>query len=478
MSEASDRTLAALLALEDDSYTPLVGEALPTLYERVDLFLRAVHGLGREFTLQEQAAARVRILDAMADSRTGEITKGLDGSAEDIVAAKVGSGTARVRITRQRVMLSERITRFLESLLFPLVLAAGPRARFATAPLAVLMLAAAGWSGAWFYGARKAENTVAIWSAKEAQAGRTYQCGSRTIAGFPLRIEMHCTQPSVRVASNQSIITAEAKEIRAVANILHPGILNVEISGPVSVSEHNQPIFLGNWTLARVIVHGGPSPERVFLAIDRAQFYRATQISMQPLLISDRLEADVRAKSTSATGKTTFDISAHVAGGTVPSSALLASQPFVADATAVVGGIATGSPKGFPSLLRAWQANGGSLELKSVRIQQGKALAVAMGDVGLNADGRVEGSLRLSIAGSYIQFAESVLRDAAQRNRTAESMQALPQTRSLEAGGPAKTDRPSVVAVPPISPSGVAIHFVDGSVYAGTVLLGVIPPLY
>ena len=45
---------------------------------------------------------------------------------------------------------------------------------------------------AWYYGAGVAENTIAGWKAREAQAGRVYTCATQTIGGFPFGIEVRC----------------------------------------------------------------------------------------------------------------------------------------------------------------------------------------------------------------------------------------------------------------------------------------------
>jgi hypothetical protein len=72
--------------------------------------------------------------------------------------------------------------------------------------------------------------------------------------------------------------------------------------------------------------------------------------------------------------------------------------------------------------------NGGRLEVKTVRIRQDNVVAVSQGNIGLNGDSKVEGNLRVDVTGSYVQFVESLLRDAAERNRAAEALQAGPQT--------------------------------------------------
>jgi hypothetical protein len=68
---AKRRTIAALIANADDSTAPEVREQhgqmpLPTLDERVNFYLRAVHG-DRRFTNQQYAEARDLMLNAMAD---------------------------------------------------------------------------------------------------------------------------------------------------------------------------------------------------------------------------------------------------------------------------------------------------------------------------------------------------------------------------------------------------------------------------
>ena len=195
---ASSKALAALLAIGDggDQAGP-TEEAVPTVNERVELFLRAVHGSSREFTAHDRAVARSRILDAMADDPADKINE-LSGTP--LKASPQRRKPARIFLTslalaHQREPLRDHITRFLGPLFFPSGPAAGLQIRFVTASLAVIVLAGAGWTGTWFYGARTTEFAIAQWADREAQSGRTYKCGSQSLGGFPLQIEMHCTEP-------------------------------------------------------------------------------------------------------------------------------------------------------------------------------------------------------------------------------------------------------------------------------------------
>lgn len=466
MRKGSDRALAALLALEDAAYSSSKYEGLPTLDERVELYLRAIHGSELEFSDSERAMARMRILDAAAANLTGDISASRYDDTETINAE------ANSR-SQKRAMWRELVTGLLETLLLPIALASAPPARLAVASLGVVLLAGAGWAGAWLYGARSAETAIASWVDGEAKAGRAYHCGSHSVGGFPSHIEIRCTEASAQFAAGA---TVDAKVVQATASILRPGVLDVEISGPVSISDRGQPLFLANWTSGHVRVAGQPSkPERITIAVDNAQFYAATQTSMQPILTGESLNAEASRNPSVASGQTVLDFSAHVAGGYLPSSGIPLSQTFVADATGVVRRLPEGVIIAGARQLREWQANGGDFQLKSARIQQGDAVAVGGGNVRLNGSGQVDGALQVAVTGPYVRFAESLAHDAAERNKVAESLQTGSHVRGLEPG-----PQPSGAnAVSPVfSPTDLHIRFVNGSVYLGPVLIGTLPPLY
>src|SRR5690348_4467785 len=60
-----------------------------------------------------------------------------------------------------------------------------------------------GWTGFWKFAAGKAHETIDGWRAREARAGRIYNCGSEAVGGFPFRIEVNCENASALFRSNQ-----------------------------------------------------------------------------------------------------------------------------------------------------------------------------------------------------------------------------------------------------------------------------------
>src|ERR1043166_3878924 len=56
-----------------------------------------------------------------------------------------------------------------------------------------------GWVGFWQYAAAKAEVVLEGWRAREAKAGRIYNCGSQRTRGLPVRLEGTCEGRSAAI---------------------------------------------------------------------------------------------------------------------------------------------------------------------------------------------------------------------------------------------------------------------------------------
>src|SRR5438270_809407 len=67
--------------------------------------------------------------------------------------------------------------------------------------------------------------------------------------------------------------------------------------------------------------------------------------------------------------------------------------------TAVLRGLKDFSPKSLASRLRELQAAGGRLDVTKAQIKLGDTVAVATGQLGLSPRGRLDGTLRVTVAG-------------------------------------------------------------------------------
>jgi hypothetical protein len=486
-----DRALAALLAPDADEPVSPPGDramSAPSMDERVQMFLHAMYGEDRDFTVEERAAVRDRILESMAASLAGD-ENGPDvfaGRRQAPGAAAVARLVASDRLGGALMRLSAAVR---EVLPFPLTGAGftGGR-RIALATALTLLIVGLGWSAAWWHAARTTETAIAGWMDSEAKSGRAYACGSRIVGGFPFRVDVSCIAPKAAIVAGRTTFLIEAKEVRTAVSVLRPGVLVTNIVGPVSIAEAGRPAaFHADWTAARTVVHAAAnSVEQISLVLDAAQFRRVAEPGMAPLFTSDRLELDVRRDLAGA--EPVFVITAHVDAGAIPTGGPIASQAFQGDAHAVLYGPEQAA-KPISAWVRDWQAAGGHLEIRRARVEQGEAVGSAVGDVRLNAGGRLDGGVRIAAAGPYAQLAESFLQGgpggAAERERIAQGLVAEGRlhSRALHAAPSAnppvaKSSPPAQGAARPAGSLDVPIRFVDGAVYAGDRLLAVIPPVF
>ena len=143
----------------------------------------------------------------------------------------------------------------------------------------LLLVAAAAWSGFWFFAASQVEVKADAWRAQEAASGRVYDCAKRSVAGFPFRLEVRCSGASVSLraqtaeqAATQAPITANLGEILVVAQIWDPKLLIAEFTAPATISDRGgPPAMMVNWSKARSSVVGLPAvPQRATHRVRRA----------------------------------------------------------------------------------------------------------------------------------------------------------------------------------------------------------------
>src|SRR5690606_9449004 len=141
----------------------------------------------------------------------------------------------------------------------------------------------------------------------------------------------------------------------------------------------------------------------------------------------------------------------------------LAERPFRAEATGILRGIHDLSAgQGVKQRLRAWQENGGRLEITGTRLQQGEAPATATGEIGLSSQGRLDGRFNLTMAGL-----EHVIQAILGREKAGRGSASI--LTGLTLLGRAELEGRRAIAVPLI--------FRDGRIYLGPVPVAQTTPL-
>jgi hypothetical protein len=270
---------------------------------------------------------------------------------------------------------------------------------------ALLVVAAAAWSAFWFYAASEVGVRADAWAAQEAKAGRVYACGKRSVAGYPFRLEVTCEDASVALVSQtagaQAPFTARLSEIMVIAQIYQPKLLIAEFKAPATLADHGQPPSMKvNWTTGQSSVFGLPDvPERASIVFDNPSIDRVNGPVATPLARASRVELHGRLAEGSAKNNPVIETALKISGGSLQEVHPILAAAFDADIDTKLTGLKDFSPKPWPERFRELQAAGGHVEIVRSRIQQGDLISVAAGTLTLNAQGRIDGELQMTVAG-------------------------------------------------------------------------------
>jgi hypothetical protein len=126
---------------------------------------------------------------------------------------------------------------------------------------------------------------------------------------------------------------------------------------------------------------------------------RVTGHARQNLLRARHIEVHGRIAEGSVTSKPVIEVVLQLDQASSLALHPAAAQPINATATGRLRGLNDFSPKPWAARFREIQATDGRIDITQVRIQQGDILAVGVGTLSINRNGRLEGQLRITMAG-------------------------------------------------------------------------------
>jgi hypothetical protein len=376
---------------------------------------------------------------------------------------------------------------------------------------ALVLAAALAWSAFWFYAASKVDETADAWRAREAQSGRVYDCAKRSVAGFPFRFEVSCSGASVALMSqtagaSQAAVTARLSEILVLAQVYDPKLLIAEFAAPATISGSDQlPSMMVNWSKARSSIVGLPAvPQRVAIVFDDPAIDRIDVSVRTPLARARHVELHARLADGSAQDHPVIETALQITGGSLRELHPLLAEPFDADVRALLSGLKDFSPKPWPQRFREIQAAGGHVEIVRSRIAQGELIALAGGTLGLNANGRLDGELQMTVAGIEKvipalgidkMLAEGVPQETLDRLVPGVKAQDINQlmgalNRAIPGLGNVVKQNANVGVAAGINALGkeavlegkkaraFPLRFVDGAVFLGALKVAQVPPLF
>ncbi len=363
--------------------------------------------------------------------------------------------------------------------------------RYTTMVFLVLALIA-GWTWFWQYAAGKAETAIDGWRAREAKSGRLYACGSQAIGGYPFRFELECDKASVLMRNNQPPVEIKARGMLIAAQVYQPNLLITEFHGPLTIGDPGKsPDIIVNWKLAQSSVRGTPqAPERVSLVFDKPVVERLSGGSRQNVLRAQHVEIHGRIAEGSAANKPVIDVVLRLKAASAPDLHPAATQPFDADIAAVLRGLNNFAPKPWPVRFRELQAEGGRIDITQARLQQGETIAIGNGSLSLNSNGRLQGQLRVTVAGIEPFLASINATQAIQTSPDMDKVAGALDRLLPGLGGVARQQASSTNLSFGINLLGehttlegrpaviVPLHLDDGSIFLGPIKIGNAPALF
>jgi hypothetical protein len=265
---------------------------------------------------------------------------------------------------------------------------------------AIVVVLPIAWSMLWSYAASIANQALSGWIDREAALGRIYACGSQSVGGFPFGIVIRCDKAAAAFKSNRPPFDVSATNVAFSAQVFRPTLLNGEITGPLTLADPGQPpIYTANWSQGRLALLGvAGEPQRMTVDLIKPRLDR-TGAGAGMIFQADRVEVDGRIIEGSARRNPVIEASGQFTAALAPSFHPLLAEPLQGEIDAVMRGFKDFSPKPWAVLFRELQASGGGIEIKAFRIARSDAAVIGSGTLSVNAHGRLDGELHVTVAG-------------------------------------------------------------------------------
>jgi hypothetical protein len=349
--------------------------------------------------------------------------------------------------------------------------------RYAILVLLVVALVG-GWIGFWYYAAGQVRVMLDGWRAREAQAGRVYECDSQSVGGFPFRFEVDCDHATAVFRGGSLPLTIKTGHVLVVAQVYQPTLLIGEYTGPLTIAEPGR-------------LRGTPAaPERAALVLDQPVIEHVTGTGTRELLLrAKHVELHGRIVEGSVAAKPVIEVALALDQASLPTLRRGALAPLDANIIMSLRGLKDFSPKSWPARFREIQAAGGRIEINEMQLRQGETVAVGNGALSLNADGRLQGELRMTVAGIEPFLAAIGAQQMVQKSAPVDKLAGMLDRLSPGLGEAARQQAGANIALglkligQPATLDGksalmLPLRFDDGAMFLGPIPLGVTPALF
>lgn len=264
--------------------------------------------------------------------------------------------------------------------------------------VAVLGIAVSVW---WTVVTRFADAAFDHWLSAEASVGRQWSCATRSMAGFPFRIELGCEGLGL-TASQGDLHTLAMGGFVAVANLYQPSLLLVESHGPLAATLANGQTLSLQWALMRSRLHF-ETPNRAD-QIDWAVDGLASESDNRLLAGTlGHAEFHMRKRPKENGPSTDLDLAASVADAVLRDASIPA---FFNGQGTIKQGVILADHPGLTGV-EAWRSAGGEIGIEHWDMSRGDQSLHLSGTLAIDETHRLAGKVDLAAKGVGELFKET-----------------------------------------------------------------------
>ena len=345
--------------------------------------------------------------------------------------------------------------------------------------VALLALAAAGWSALWHVVAGKVEEGLDRWIAREAAAGRVWTCPERRVDGFPKQIQVTCANPAFQGRLGGRQASGRLGTLIALGRVTDPNRVLFDLQGPLTAEYEDGRALELNWSALRVILgRAGTSLDNATFVIEDA---RLSATGLPAPLAAERVQADLKANPRLDPATNASDggyaLYLRVVGGAfAPLDRLLpATAPIEIETQGrLTRGEAMAAHGAWPARLEAWRQASGQLDVTKFIARRVFARIDGTAILALDEYHRLAGSADLNATG--LDDALKAMGAPTAALEIGGALGALLGGRRATQAGPAQPGGPTVA---PTKSIPMPLRFERGAIFWGPLRLPVyLAPLY
>ena len=261
----------------------------------------------------------------------------------------------------------------------------------------VVILVIAAWTGAWFWGAGVITGYAKSLEVADGVTTPKLVCGSFGVGGYPFGFDLTCTNATVTLADT----TVTASGLKASALVYSPTHILVFAQSPVSIAD----AFTGSQSRVDFASLEGSARltgwriGRVSLVVEKP-VWNDSVLEDRLIAKADHVEAhliDLPDQLDAKAGLAALGEYAEIDNLNAPGFEINAGKTtFEGDLSGLPDDVRT---YGDADLVKRWQAAGGKFTLTSFKGEDGDSHFEASGAAQLDAQGRVNGQLKLNSKG-------------------------------------------------------------------------------